>query len=70
VRASREFLPSAVTTTVARSAMAAAAREARPRSSEQRTVVGVLICAGAALVLMALFFEYQKWRYDSTTAGT
>jgi hypothetical protein len=23
---------------------------------------------GVALLLMALFFAYQKWRYDSTTA--
>jgi hypothetical protein len=35
---------------------------------EQRTVVASLIGAGVALVLMALFFVYQKWRYDSTTA--
>jgi hypothetical protein len=35
---------------------------------EKRTVVASLIGAGVALVLMALFFVYQKWRYDSTTA--
>jgi hypothetical protein len=35
---------------------------------ENRTVVASLIGAGVALVLMALFFVYQKWRYDSTTA--
>jgi hypothetical protein len=35
---------------------------------ERRTVVTTLIGAGVALVLMALFFVYQKWRYDSTTA--
>jgi membrane-bound metal-dependent hydrolase YbcI (DUF457 family) len=35
---------------------------------EHRTVVVSLIGAGVALVLMALFFVYQKWRYDSTTA--
>jgi hypothetical protein len=34
---------------------------------EKRTVVASLIGAGVALVLMALFFVYQKWRYDSTT---
>jgi hypothetical protein len=34
---------------------------------ERRTVVVSLIGAGVALVLMALFFVYQKWRYDSTT---
>jgi len=31
-------------------------------------VVASLIGAGVALVLMAVFFVYQKWRYDSTTA--
>jgi hypothetical protein len=31
-------------------------------------VVASLIGAGVALVLMALFFVYQKWRYDATTA--
>ncbi len=35
---------------------------------EKRTAVASLIGAGVALVLMALFFVYQKWRYDSTTA--
>ena len=35
---------------------------------EQGTVVASLIGAGVALVLIALFFVYQKWRYDSTTA--
>jgi hypothetical protein len=35
---------------------------------EKRTVVASLIGASVALVLMALFFVYQKWRYDSTTA--
>jgi hypothetical protein len=34
---------------------------------EKRTVVASLIGAGVALVLMALFFVYQKWRYDSMT---
>jgi hypothetical protein len=34
---------------------------------ERRTVVASLIGAGVALVVMALFFVYQKWRYDSTT---
>jgi hypothetical protein len=32
---------------------------------ERRTIVVSLIGAGVALVLMALFFVYQKWRYDS-----
>lgn len=32
---------------------------------ETRTVVASLIGAGVALVLMAHFFVYQKWRYDS-----
>jgi hypothetical protein len=31
-------------------------------------VVASLTGAGVALVLMTLFFAYQKWRYDSTTA--
>jgi hypothetical protein len=35
---------------------------------EKQTVVASLIGAGVALVLMALFFVYQKWRYDSTSA--
>ena len=34
---------------------------------ETRTVGASLIGAGVALVLMALFFVYQKWRYDSMT---
>jgi hypothetical protein len=34
---------------------------------EKRTVVASLIGAGVALLLMALFFVYQKWRYDSMT---
>lgn len=32
---------------------------------ERRTLLASLIGAGVALVLMALFFIYQKWRYDS-----
>ena len=35
---------------------------------EKRTMVASLVGGGVALVLMALFFVYQKWRYDSTTA--
>jgi hypothetical protein len=35
----------------------------------QRTAVASAIGAGVALGLMALFFVYQKWRYDTTTAG-
>jgi hypothetical protein len=34
---------------------------------EQRTAVASLVGAGVALVLMAIFFVYQKWRYDSMT---
>jgi hypothetical protein len=34
---------------------------------EQRTVVASLIGAGVALALMAVFFVYQKRRYDSMT---
>jgi hypothetical protein len=34
---------------------------------EKGTAVASLIGAGVALVLMALFFVYQKWRYDSMT---
>jgi hypothetical protein len=34
---------------------------------ERRTAVASLIGAGVALLLMALFFVYQKWRYDSMT---
>jgi hypothetical protein len=36
----------------------------------KQTVVAVLVGAGVTLVLMALFFVYQKWRYDSTTGDT
>lgn len=35
----------------------------------QRTAVASAIGGGVALGLMALFFVYQKWRYDTTTAG-
>ena len=35
---------------------------------ERRTMVASLVGAGVALVLMALFFVYQRWRYDSTPA--
>jgi hypothetical protein len=35
---------------------------------ERQTGMASLIGAGVALLLMALFFGYQKWRYDSTTA--
>ena len=35
---------------------------------ERRTMVASLVGGGVALVLMALFFVYQKWRYDSTSA--
>ena len=31
----------------------------------KRTLLASLIGAGVALVLMAAFFVYQKWRYDS-----
>jgi hypothetical protein len=34
---------------------------------EKRTVVASLIGTGVALALMAVFFVYQKWRYDSMT---
>jgi hypothetical protein len=34
----------------------------------RRTMVASLVGAAVALVLMALFFFYQKWRYDSTAA--
>jgi hypothetical protein len=37
---------------------------------EKRTVVVTLIGAGVALALMALFFLYQKWRYDSVPGHT
>jgi len=33
---------------------------------ERRTLLASLIGAGVALLLMAAFFVYQKWRYDST----
>jgi hypothetical protein len=32
---------------------------------EKETLLASLIGAGVALVLMAAFFAYQKWRYDS-----
>jgi hypothetical protein len=32
---------------------------------EKQTLLASLIGAGVALVLMAAFFSYQKWRYDS-----
>jgi hypothetical protein len=35
---------------------------------DKRSGVASLIGAGVALVLMTLFFVYQKWRYDSATA--
>jgi hypothetical protein len=34
---------------------------------EKQTLLASLIGAGVALVLMAAFFAYQKWRYDSTS---
>ena len=37
---------------------------------ERRTLLASLIGAGVALVLMALFFLYQKWRYDSASGQT
>ena len=37
---------------------------------ESRTLLASLIGAGFALVLMALFFAYQKWRYDSAPGHT
>jgi hypothetical protein len=37
---------------------------------ERRTLLTSLIGAGVALVLMALFFIYQKWRYDSAPGNT
>ncbi len=37
---------------------------------EHRRLVPSLIGAGVALVLMALFYCYQKWRFDSTASGT
>jgi hypothetical protein len=35
---------------------------------EKRTLPASLIGAGVALVLMAAFFVFQKWRYDSTSS--
>jgi hypothetical protein len=35
---------------------------------EKRTLTASLAGAAVALLLMTLFFVYQKWRYDSTTA--
>jgi hypothetical protein len=35
---------------------------------EQRTLLASLIGVGAGLGLMAAFFAYQKWRYDSARA--
>jgi hypothetical protein len=35
---------------------------------QTQTVVASLVGGGVALVLMALFFVYQKWRHDSVTA--
>jgi hypothetical protein len=37
---------------------------------ERRTLLASLIGAGVALVLMALFYIYQKWRYDSAPGHT
>jgi len=37
---------------------------------ERQTVVAVVVGAGVALVLMALFFVYQKWRHDTAPGGT
>jgi hypothetical protein len=37
---------------------------------ERRTLLASLSGAGVALVLMALFFLYQKWRYDSAPEHT
>jgi hypothetical protein len=34
---------------------------------ERRTMLASLIGAGVALLLMAAFFAYQKWRYEITT---
>jgi hypothetical protein len=34
---------------------------------EKQTLMASLIGAGVALALMAAFFVYQKWRYDSTS---
>jgi hypothetical protein len=35
---------------------------------EKQTLLASLIGAGVALVLMTVFFAYQKWRYDSATS--
>jgi hypothetical protein len=35
---------------------------------EKQTLLASLIGAGVALVLMAAFFIYQKWRYDSVSS--
>jgi hypothetical protein len=37
---------------------------------ERRTLLASLTGAGVALVLMALFFIYQKWRYDTVPGHT
>jgi len=37
---------------------------------ERRTLAASLIGAAVALVLMALFFRYQKWRYDTAAPTT
>jgi hypothetical protein len=37
---------------------------------ERRTLLASLIGAGVALLLMALFFIYQKWRYDAAPGHT
>jgi hypothetical protein len=39
-------------------------------SGHHRLLGPVLIGAGVALGLMALFYWYQKWRFDTTTVGT
>ena len=39
------------------------------RLGGNRTLVASVIGGIVALVLMAGFFVYQKWRYDTTTAG-
>ena len=36
----------------------------------ERTLTASLIGGGVALVLMALFFIYQKWRYDTAPGHT
>jgi hypothetical protein len=36
----------------------------------RRTLLASLIGAGVALLLIALFFAYQKWRYDSAPGHT